>query len=83
MFESSLRLTTRLSIDRTFFAVTVTGRTYLDAMTLRPVDWNVFHPLDRQPLAITRLIYLGARRERCFRAVPASADRARRALIGY
>lgn len=52
-------------------------------MTLRPVEWDVLHPLDGQPLAIIRLVYLGARREPYYRAVTANPDRAERKLIGY
>lgn len=43
----------------------------------------MLHPLDGQPLAIIRLVYLGARREPYYRAVTANPDRGRRVLVGY
>lgn len=50
-------------------------------MTLRPVEWDVLHPLDGQPLAIIRLVWL--RDEAYYRAVTANPDRTARKLIGY
>lgn len=52
-------------------------------MTLRPVEWDVLHPLTGQPLAIIRLVWLGARREPYYRAVTANPDRAARKLVDY
>lgn len=52
-------------------------------VTLRPVEWDVLHPLDGQPLAIVRLVWLGPRREAYYRAVTANPERAARKLIGY
>lgn len=52
-------------------------------MTMRPIEWDVLHPLNGQPLAIVRLVYLGPRREPYYRAVTANPDRAQRKLVGY
>jgi hypothetical protein len=52
-------------------------------VTLRPIEWDVLHPLDGQPLAVVRLIWLGPRREPYYRAVTANPDRDARKLIGY
>lgn len=59
------------------------ARPNLTGMTLRPIEWDVLHPLAGQPLAIIRLVYLGARREPYYRAVTANPDRAARILVGY
>lgn len=52
-------------------------------MTMRPIEWDVLHPLNGQPLAIVRLVYPGPRREPYYRAVTANPDRAQRKLVGY
>lgn len=50
-------------------------------MTLRPIEWDVLHPLDGQPLAIIRLVWIEG--EPFYRAVSANPDREQRKLIGY
>lgn len=50
---------------------------------MRPIEWDVLHPLNGQPLVIVRLVYLGPRRGPYYRAVSANPDRALRKLVGY
>ena len=52
-------------------------------MSLRPVEWEILHPLDTRPLAIVRLLELGDAREAYYRAVTCERDPARRRLLGY
>lgn len=52
-------------------------------MTLRPLEWDVLHPLTGQSLAIIRIVWLVARREPCYRAVTANPEREQRKLVGY
>ncbi len=52
-------------------------------MPLRPIEWELTNPLDGQPLAIIRMVRLGARRERYYRSVTANPDPAARRLVGY
>lgn len=52
-------------------------------MTLRPVEWDLGHPLSGHPLAVIRLVRLGPRLEPYYRAVTANPERSARKLIGY
>lgn len=52
-------------------------------MAVTPVEWELSAPLDGQPLAIIRLVRLGAKREAYYRSVTANPDRSARVLIGY
>lgn len=52
-------------------------------MTLRPIEWDVLHPLDGRPIAVVRLVALGPRREPYYRAVSPEPDRPQRRLVGY
>lgn len=52
-------------------------------MTMRPVEWEVRHPLSGDLIAIVRVVALGSRREWYARAVSPEDDRASRTLIGY
>lgn len=52
-------------------------------MTLRPVEWDVLHPLDGSSIAVVRLVWLGPKRENYYRAVTHDADRSKRRLLGY
>lgn len=52
-------------------------------MTVRPVEWDVLHPLDGRPIAVVRLLVLGPNREPYYRAVSPETDRTQRRLIGY
>lgn len=54
-----------------------------DAVTIRPCEWNVLHPLDGRPLAVVRLLILGPNREPYYRAVSPEPQREQRRLIGY
>jgi hypothetical protein len=55
----------------------------LAAMTLRPVEWEIRHPLSGELVAIVRVVALGARHEWYARAVTPEEERSRRTLIGY
>lgn len=55
----------------------------LAAMTMRPVEWEVRHPVSGDLIAVVRVVALGAHREWYARAVSPEADRAQRSLIGY
>lgn len=52
-------------------------------MTLRPIEWDVLHPLDGSALAVVRVVWLGPKREPYYRVVSANPDRALRKLAGY
>lgn len=52
-------------------------------MTMRPVEWEIRHPVTGDLVAIVRVVALGPRREWYARAVTPEADRSRRTLIGY
>lgn len=55
----------------------------LAPMTMRPVEWEIRHPVSGDLIAILRVVALGPRREWYARAVTPEADRSRRTLIGY
>lgn len=52
-------------------------------MTLRPVEWEIRHPLSGDPIAIARVVHLGSRQEPYTRAVTANPVTELRRLIGY
>ncbi|WP_144719033.1 hypothetical protein [Agrococcus jejuensis] len=52
-------------------------------MTMRPVEWEIRHPVSGDLIAILRVVALGPRREWYARAVTPEPDRSRRTLIGY
>lgn len=52
-------------------------------MTMRPVEWEIRHPVSGDLIAILRVVALGPRREWYARAVTPEADRSQRTLIGY
>lgn len=52
-------------------------------MTMRPVEWEVRHPVSGDAIAVVRVVALGPRREWYARAVTPEHDRAARSLIGY
>jgi|GEM_PF-5780134 len=54
-----------------------------EAVTIRPCEWDVLHPLDGRPLAVVRLLILGPNREPYYRAVSPEPKREQRRLIGY
>ena len=50
---------------------------------MRPVEWEVRHPISGDAIAVVRVVALGPRREWYARAVTPERDRAARSLIGY
>lgn len=52
-------------------------------MGLSAIEWMLRHPLSGHPIALVRLVQLGAARESYFRAVTPEADSSARQLIGY
>ena len=54
-----------------------------EAVTIRPCEWDVLHPLGGRPLAVVRLLVLRPNREPYYRAVSREPQREQRRLIGY
>ncbi|SDH88663.1 hypothetical protein [Agrococcus jejuensis] len=52
-------------------------------MTMRPVEWEIRHPVSGDLIAILRVVALGPRKEWYARAVTPEPERSRRTLIGY